>query len=332
MTRIPPQLSILDYILAGLGAVLSTYSVGMSVGYPNLAAFLAVLVTLATGLGFLLGKATRGKKIARFDITFWTILAIACWILVFPLNAALPEGGFPFRLMAAASLCWMLIFCSVFSWRDQTLLFLSLPSIALFGLVGTFDTYYYGTALFFAFLISTGVLYARVHQRGMMKRAERAGQVDVDLLWRGPWKWMAGPEWALASGFLVVLVSMVGAPAFKESVRNVAGNIKVSLPTNTTPLSARSGSSQQTGYFVGRGPTRATDDPLFKVKGNGFNYLRRDTALSQYTGRGWSATTVTLHEDNAEINASRSSDDPMLTGPEDDPESWTYLRGDHAAG
>jgi hypothetical protein len=312
MNKIKPELGAFDYFLAAIGAVLATFSVGMAVGKPTIAAFLSSGVLITIGVGFMISRSVRKTDLANYDGYLWAGLAITCWMFVRDLNAVLPEEGFPFRLVAAAALCWMLILCSLVSWRDQTLLFLSLPCIALFGLVGTFDTYRPATGLFFIFLVASGVLYARVHQRGMLIRAGKAGNGDPTLLRRGPWKWMAGPEWAMASGFLVILLSLVGAPALQMTVKNVAGQIKISLPTpSNSQTSSVAGSTSS--YFIGRGPNRATDAPVFKIKGDGFFYVL-ERSLSKYTGSSWGESEYFVGV-NSELDKKYSTNEMLERGP-----------------
>ncbi|MCH7945428.1 MAG: transglutaminase domain-containing protein [Armatimonadetes bacterium] len=203
----------------------------------------------------------------------------------------LPGGGFPSELLVAGVLCWLLLVGNLFAWRDQTLLFLTLPCIAIFGLVGTFDTFMPATALFFLFMLTIALLYARVHQRTMIARAKLAGVEEPMLLRRSVWKWMAGPEWALSSALLIILFSFLGAPLLQGSLQAVAGNIQVALPEPVTQNSAEGASANQSDVPIGRGPISLSEREMFKVRMDRPRYLRLNS-FSTYTGNGWKVTEV----------------------------------------
>lgn len=116
------------------------------------------------------------------------------------------------ELRIASVLTWMILFGSFATWRDATLLFQAVPCISLFALVGTFSNFEGATFAFFFFLLSMAVLYARSHQREMIQRARLSGYARLEEIRQGPWRWVAGPGWALASATLVVLISFFGAP------------------------------------------------------------------------------------------------------------------------
>jgi transglutaminase-like putative cysteine protease len=209
----------------------------------------------------------------------------------------------------------MIILCSMAAWRDRTLLFVSLPCIALFGLVGTFDTYPIGTGMFFAFLVSSGVLYARVHLRSMSRRAILAGEPDPQLLLRGPWKWMAGPEWAFASGFAIMLLSLLGAPVIQQSVQQVTQQVRVNLPQpaqNQPQQPQRQRAQPETS--IGRGPNNPSPTPVFEVEIDRPRLLR-SSEYSVYTGNGWSTGRVPMSADNPLTDYVDSRSDRILTGP-----------------
>lgn len=286
MKRLDSRISGTDHALAMVGAVLSTFAAGMSVESQAIAVFFA-LGCLVTGLlGYLLGTLIRPKPWAHFDGYLWTFFGLVAFTQAFALNRVLPDGGFPFQLIIASVLCWMSLFGLLVSWRDTTLLFMSLPSFALFGLVGTFDTFPPATFMFFTFLVCTAVLYARMHQRNMLMRAKWAGNEEPELLRRDAWKWMAGPEWALASAGGVILFAAVSAPLVQMSLRDVTGAVRVALPANSNNISV--GQPPPTSDVrVGQGPISDLNrEPLFKVEMEDVRLLR-DSVLVRYTGQGW---------------------------------------------
>lgn len=285
-----PERSFFDRLLVTVGGVFSAYAIGMSVGKENLAQVVAIAALASSLLGYFIGRWVKDKPIAEKDGIFLSIISISCFFFIFPLNGLLPEGGFPLRIMAASSLCWMLILCPAFAWRDATLLFLSLPAIALFGLVGTFDTFPPSIWLFFVFLLAMGVLYARIHQRAMIERAKGIGSDNMDSLNRGPWKWMAGPEWALASGMIIICISLISAPVVQQSVKGVSGTLNSSIPRPQAPQRQQAPRAT-TEYRIGRGPNQPTDDPIFKIKVPFLVYIQ-NTSYSTYSGEGWSRATL----------------------------------------
>lgn len=306
----------LDHFLVAVGSISASYSVGMSVNKPNLALMLASLIAFASVLGYFLSKATENLAIRKYDAWLWSGLGLTCWVMIRPMNQLLIDGGFPIQLFAASALCWMLMLCTVVSWRDQTLLFLSLPSIAIFGLVGTFDTYPPATFLFFAFLMCIGVLYARMHQRAMIQRARLAGEENPELLFRGAWKWVAGPEVAFASGFIVILLSLIGAPVLRFSVQSVAGAVKIQFtpqqppPTPTNPATT----GPQSEVRIGRGPNNPSNIEVFRVKTEEPGLLRHQS-YSKYTSSGWSRQASNVSEESP-LRARVSTTDPsIMVGP-----------------
>lgn len=294
MKRRSVDKSVFDHLLATIGGLMATYSIGQSLAKPDLATFLAIAVLVTSILGFVISQLIRSQKILNLDGYLWAMFGVFSVVFLFRLNKLLPEEGFPWEIAAGGALSWMLIFGSLVSWRDQTLLFLSLPSLALFGLVGTFDVYKPGTVFFFIFLVCIAVLYARVHQRSMVERARRTGVEEPRLLWRDAWKWVAGPEWALASAGVIILVSLVGAPILQGSLQGVSGAVRVNLAqavrNRTQP---RPSASQVTEARIGQGPVNLSDRPVFRVAIDRPRYFRRNF-FSSYS-RGWSQIQLAVN-------------------------------------
>lgn len=304
----------LDYVLAGVCCLSALISVSLSVGNSPMAWFLASVATVGLLTSLVVSTTLAKWRGIGLDGTAWTVMAFLAAINVGWLNRALPEEGFPFQIIAAAWLCWMIVLCSFVSWRDQTLLFLTLPCIALYGLVGTFENYAYGTAMFFAFLVSAATLYARVHHRAMIERAVRAGVSDPLFLSRGPWRWMAGPEWALGSGFVVVLISLIGAPALRFTVRNVAGRINVSLPEQARPRNTAS--NQNLDQTIGRGPQPYDRTVVMKVKYDLRSPYLRVATYPVQAPRGWNLLSRVVPANDPTL-VRRRGDDPAATVSED---------------
>lgn len=287
--KFSPHKTFLDSFLAIVCGVMSVYALGMSVSKPTMAAFMATFVALGGLAGYGLSLAMQGTKAYKYD--GW-IFGFAVYLAVTQsgrVNKMLPEEGLPFALMAAVMMFLILTIGGLFAWRDGTLLFLSLPSIALFGLVGTIDTWKPSVALFCLFLVCLAVLYARTYQRQVMKKAEELG-ADVNLLRRDAWKWMAGPEWAFAAAGAIILLSFVGAPVVQVSLQGVTSQVKLNVQNQIRPPQAPvlPGASMAAESRIGTGPVNLSDRVELKVKTDGEKFYLRRSAFWNYTRGGWS--------------------------------------------
>ena len=279
------ELGIFDYLLVLVACTSSLFAMGESLSKHTLAGFLTIGSAASILIGFVLSRSLAGTKFKNYDGYIWTVLAFATAIFSRPLNNLLPEEGFPFMLFAGTWLSWMILLCGMVSWRDQTLLFLNLPCISIFALVGTFDTFAPATILFFVFLVCSSLLYARIHQRAMIRRAQTAGYSDPTLLDRDVWRWMAGPEWAFASAGVIVVLSLVFGPILRFSLQPVSGSVKMSLP-QTTPTNPVAAALQNTELRVGQGPVNLTNDVVYRIKVKRPGYLRT-AHYTEYQGNGW---------------------------------------------
>jgi len=305
----PSETTFLDHFLVIVSCATSLFALGQSLGKPLLAQFLSVGSIVSLLAGYFIAKAVRGKKAAHADSYLWSFFVVASALGAQPLNRILPEEGVPFAIFAGAWLSWMILLCGFVSWRDQTLLFLNLPCLSLFALVGTFDSYPPATLLFFLFLVCSSLLYARIHRRAMVRRAQLAGVDDPVLLERDSWRWMAGPEWAFASAAVIVLVSLLGAPLLRMSVQQVSGAVKVSLPAS--PSAAAAAANQDNAEMpVGRGRLDSNPTPMFKVKLKDDVYLRTGFYVF-YNKAGWSRLRTT------DVQSVLSSGPIVVPPPED---------------
>ncbi|HVL39050.1 MAG TPA: transglutaminase domain-containing protein [Fimbriimonadaceae bacterium] len=296
------ELGILDYVLSATGSALATYSAGMALSNAPLGLFFTGFVILGTFFSYFMSRVFRTPGAQLASGFLYAAALLIAFFLARRFNAMLPDGGFPWQLMVGGMLCWMLMFGSFFAWRDSTLLFQAVPSIALFGMVGTWDTFQGAVVAFFVFLLCLATLFARTHARLMLMQAKRSGYLghrarddapsdaDLDVMQRGPWRWMAGPEWALASAAAVVMVSLLGAPLLQESVRGVseAVRIRVPLPPQMrAPRTVAAGGGLEA--TIGNGPIPLSDTPVIYARMDQPRYLRART-YDQFTGRGWRTT------------------------------------------
>lgn len=334
------RLGWLDFSLSALASSLAVFSVGMGLRQVEVAWFLITIIGIGTIVSFLITRILPDRW-AWISGLLYTILAVGSVVYVQPLNAILPMGGFPIQLVIAAALAWMVAAGSFLTWRDSTIVFQAVPCIALFGLVGAWDTYNAAPFAFFGFLLCFATLFARAHGRIMMVQAQESGFTpaggtsilatasDVastlyESLKQGPWRWMAGPEWALGSAAVIIFLSVLGAPVFQSSVQGVAGFVSINVPQATPSLSAASqpfvpGSTGSVS--VGQGPRpNMQRKPVFAIAMSDKRprYLRQRT-YATYSGRGWAqvgdfptraAMSQALRDTGSFMNRTRREIDP----------------------
>lgn len=302
------QLGWLDFGLSALASSFALFSVGMGLRQVEVAWFLMAFVVVGTIVSWGASRVVPDRYAWVAGLVY-TFVAVASVVYVQPLNAILPMGGFPAQLVIAAALAWMIAVGSFLTWRDSTIVFQAVPSIALFGLVGAWDTFAQAPFAFFGFLLCFATLFARAHGRVMMLQAQESGYAPTggssilvsasDLastfyenLKQGPWRWMAGPEWALGSAAVIIMLSVLGAPLFQSSVQAVAGRVQFTVPQSApalTPSSSAFTPSATGSVNVGQGPRNNLQrKPVFRIRMSDRRprYLRQRT-YDSYTGRGW---------------------------------------------
>lgn len=275
-----------DYLLTGVYASLAAYATGVSVGSMSAAWMFVGIIVAGTVFSFLVQWVMGEQTATRWDGILYLAVATATFAFRNDLAKIVPDQPFQDQLLHTGTLCWMLALGSFFTWRDGTLLFQAVPSIALFGMVGAFDTFKAAPILFFAFLLCLATLFARAHRRQMIEQAEASGykamlareegaegSARLQAILEGPWKWMAGPEWALASALVIVIASALGAPALRFVLKPLAGNFHVAPPPLTiTQATALLGTADSSQVSIGIGPqnlgnkivvTAATDQKRF---------------------------------------------------------------------
>jgi transglutaminase-like putative cysteine protease len=326
--------SALDFLLVGLAGCFAVFGTGYSLNEPAIAWIAIGLIVTGTLFSFGVRTLLGRSKMLGLDGFLYAALAIACVWMAPTLNSLWPGEGFPRELIMAGVLTWMIILGSFAAWRDGTLLFQAVPSIALFGLLGCYDLYRNVTFAFFGFLICLVMLFARVRQREMLRQAAASGYFGsemreehlqeeavaatvYDRIRNGPWRSLAGPEWALGSALVVILISIIGAPMLQESVKGISGMVRVSVPQSvdprfrpSTPLLAQ-GSAQSAP--IGRGSLSFRQEPLFEAKLDQVRYLRT-RAFAFYGGRGWHdsvPSSPVLQGDLSGHNAPLAISDPQ---------------------
>lgn len=289
----------LDFVLAGSAASATVYSAGRGLSSPAIGNTLVALVLLGTAVSLAINRFLRVERLGPFAALPYAASLIAATFFATGLNRFLPGEGFPPELILGGVLCWMIVAGSFTAWRDGTLLFQVVPGIAMFGMVGTWDTFREAPVAFFGFLLCVAALFARAHGRAMLEQASAAGYFDEEhgidaramrRIQAGPWRWMAGPEWALASAAVVVLVSLLGAPILQESVKGVSTIVNINVPRPKNAANPSSFRTSRAGTVeVGRGPLALSSDVVLRARLDQQRYLRSEI-YDTYAGRGWSAT------------------------------------------
>lgn len=302
------RINTLDFLLMSIGSALAAYSAGMAVSSPEVGFYFMRLIAVGTLFSWLVRRFLGNSWLVRTDGILYTALGIFVVSQTVMLNEILPGDPFPRPLAAAAYLGWMLALGSFVTWRDGTLLFQAVPAIALFGLIGCYDTFRDVTFAFFGFLLCLATLFSRANGRDMLRwaaesgfllRAERkrgeAAEVKRDQalyerLRTGPWRWVAGPEWALASAMIVVLLSVLGAPVVQKSVETVAGNFRVQVAqVNPGRTNSPAAFQEPNDVRIGRGPnTSLTRTPVFEFSTQGRERYLRTGIYDRYAGGQWS--------------------------------------------
>ncbi|MCE9559905.1 MAG: transglutaminaseTgpA domain-containing protein [Armatimonadetes bacterium] len=302
MRRVDREVTYIDFLLGLVNVLLVSIIGGASIGQNEISYFFVPIALVTSVLGYLLARFAKGRSIESLDWLFYFITGISVVLGVAQLNKVLPGEGFPFQLIAMSYLTWMMVLGQLVAWRDVTICFQAVPAIAAFGLVGAFD-YYLTPYFFFAFLVAISGLFFRMHARGMLKRAEASFAISDEMeemrdpkklfehaFETGAWRWMAGTEWAIASALGIVLLSFLGAPVIRSSVKGFSGLVSFNLPTAAAKvLPPGSGSNRSGDLSLGRGPLLQTGTPLMKVQCDGTLYWHTQS-YDIYRGQGWDSS------------------------------------------
>ncbi|MCX7799138.1 MAG: DUF3488 and transglutaminase-like domain-containing protein [Fimbriimonadales bacterium] len=284
----------IDFLLSAASVACAVYAAGMGVYKPSIALFSLAAVLVGTLFSLTLASTSPG---VRQSGGFLYVCAVAGAVVLTPaLNRMLPDGGFPEMLAVTAALIWMGILGSLFAWSESALLFQAVPSVALFGMVGAWDTFPGARWLFYLYIGLTGALLARAHRRGMLRMAQESG-ARRERLQAGPWRGQAGPLWFAAMAASVVLTSLIGAPVIQQTVEPVTRGLAVTLPRNATPTlssspAASSGPrSDMVETSVGNGPVFLSKAEVMRVDLPEPMYLR-SFAYELFDGKKWTKAGV----------------------------------------
>jgi transglutaminase-like putative cysteine protease len=296
----------IDYLLTGVYACLAAFATGVSVGSMATAWMFVGIIAFGTLFSFGVQWLIGDQPVAKYDGLLYLAVGLAVFFFKDDLTKMVPDQPFQDQLLLTGTFCWMLALGSFFTWRDGTLLFQAVPSIALFGMVGIFDTFKATPFLFFALLVCLSTLFARSHRRQMIEQAEASGYkamlakedaaggeaiggARLQAILQGPWKWMAGPEWALASALGIVMISLLGAPALRLALKPYGGVIHIPPPPLTaSQATTLLGRNDQARVQIGQGPANLRETPVLIVETDEKRYMRVHT-YGVYSSLGWSA-------------------------------------------
>ncbi|MBS1706168.1 MAG: transglutaminase family protein [Armatimonadetes bacterium] len=284
-----------DFFLAYLGGALALWSSGNAIGRVDYANIFLILYTVGMAVGFVLSQILPDNFSRNWNAIIYTVACVACIFFVRDLNDLLPDRGFPVQLLMAGAFSWMVTLGGFLAWRDSVLCFQAVPCIAIFGLVGAYDTYQPAPFLFFGLIITVASLFFRTHARAMLRQTSQSLETSSEgdltdeamverVVASGAWRWMAGPEWALASALIIIVASIFGAPAIQQSVQGVTNAVRVNLPNPAA--SNQSGNATQNDIRVGTGPSFTRDTLVLEAKGDNLEYLR-SRSFGLFTGSGW---------------------------------------------
>lgn len=323
----------LDHLLAVAAGVMGVYACAMSVANQPMANIMASSVLIAGIVGYGLSLVVENTRAQNLDAWLFALFGFVGVFQSRAVNNAMPEDGFPFAILAATMMFILLVVGALFAWRDSTLLFLSLPSLVLFGLVGTIDSWRPGLFMFCGYLLAVALLYARVHQRTMIQWAEQGG-ADRRLLRRDVWRWMAGPEYAFAAAGTIILLSFIGAPVVQTSLTPVSENVRASV-RNQVRSSFRPRSnlgSPEADVPVGDGPRNLSERIVLTVQEDQPRYLKTGAPL-YYRGNGWSynisnrtLTNVAFNRPGKILTSARSTPIQEAPSPENALELLVEIR------
>ena len=287
----PRKMGGVDYMIMAGCVCTAIYATAASLGIVQEGIVFCLMALTGTLFSFGVSRLDIKHPLLRYDGLMYVVIAISALFFTTRLNFWVPEDIFVGPVYVAGVMIWMMVLGSFFTWRDGTLLFQTVPSLALFSLVGCWDIYKAAALLFFIYLLGFATLMGRTHSRLMVRLAEASGYSQFNRLREGVWRWAAGPEWALGSAAAVVLISLLGAPVIQMTVAPIAGSVRnsISRPTPKTPdQPALAPAAVGDSVKVGQGPKALSSLEMLILTAKEPLYLR-NMAYYGYNSRegGW---------------------------------------------
>ncbi len=279
------EASALDYMVLAAAGIVPLFLAGTAIQKPNIGIAFSILYALGLLTSFVIRRSFPPNKL--FHHCAWLQLIVALFISfnLGNLNGMLPDGGFDPRLFVPAYLCFLMCLGSFFYWSDSPMMFMTVPGVALFGILSWLETSGFFEVSLILFMASVAVLLTRLHLRSMYASARAAGATDLPELHRGPWRAVAGPFLAILTILAVAGFSWFVAPMLGSAARAAVGN-----PTlNFTPPTPRAtqGSGVVAQRTIGNGPSSSSNREIVKVKADILPPYVRTTSYDSYRRTGW---------------------------------------------
>lgn len=294
------EASGVDYALLAVALFVPQFLSGASIQQPQVGITLGLICAMGCGLSFALRRVVGSAPwlLKATWLQFIPVFASVAFLRVF--NNSLVEGGLPWSLFPAVYLMLFLLIGSFLVWNDDTVMFMLVPAVSLFGIMSWLETAgtVFGLRLFdvslVVFMVSLALLMFRLHLRLMFARAQAAGVERPEMLYSALWRAVAGPGLAVLSILFICGLSWLIAPLVQAGVETITGTPTI----NFQPPRFGQGriSQEQVSMEIGQGPTTASDLPIIRVRtdDSSVRYLR-ERFYDRYRGRGW-AVEITFAE------------------------------------
>jgi transglutaminase-like putative cysteine protease len=271
----PRQTGPIDYALMATCCCLSICATTISLNLGYIGAIYCGLLILGTLGAYAISRAKPDHWLLRLDGLVYVGVAVIALCFSGQLNFFLDDEIFQNADYVAGVMIWLMVLGSFATWRNGTLLFQTVPSLALFSLVGCWDLFGGSIVLFFIYLVCFAGLMGRVHARLMVDLAAASGYSQFHRLREGVWRWVAGPEWALGSAVVVIVLSLWGGPKIKDLAAPISGRLRPGAfrpqPRVDTPLGQ---TLSQGDYRPGSGPVSLTERDVLVLSATEPFYLR----------------------------------------------------------
>jgi transglutaminase-like putative cysteine protease len=280
--KLPP--SAADYMLLAAGLAVPLYTTSLTILQPLSGLIYVVLCWVGITFSYLI--RSNGIRPALINGVGYIHLLVGFLVVtnLEVLNDMMPGGGFPWQMAPATFMCWFIIGACFFLWTDAVMLFVLVPGIALFGVQSYIETNANFAISMSLFMLSVAVLLTRLHMRTMKGMARWAGFYDFDLLFKGPWKAVAGPVLAVVSVLAISAASYLIAPGIGGAVRKLAGEPELRF---AAPGRNRTSLTNEAAKRIGNGPLSASDMPVLRLTGDlDVGYLRTEI-FGTYVGNGF---------------------------------------------
>ncbi len=285
-----------DYFFLALALFCVQFVAGASIQQIYVGIVLGLLCGAGCLFSFVFRRAMGQARWLRKATWIQLGVVVFCIAFLRPFNMMLVEGGLPWSFFPAVFLMLFCVVGSFFAWNDDSVMFLIVPAVSLFGIMSWLETAgtLFGVRVFdvsfVLFMVGISMLMFRLHMRRMYARALAAGIERPEQLYRAPWRSVAGPTLAIFSILVICLISYFLAPLVQTGVETLTGNPTIAF---TPPRLPGSGVNQeQVSMEIGQGPTTASDLPILQMEFTGPVRYLRERVYDTYRGRGWTVSAT----------------------------------------